>query len=260
MRSGITLRVASRRPRLLNAYLTGRSISVLFAVGAESSRRLRCRLAEEALLEARAELERVTRVTNLAQLTASIAHEINQPLAAAVINANGCLRWLAGDDPNLEEARAAAMRIVKDGTRAADIISRIHLLFNKGDVNEAIREMIALLRSETTRYSISVQTQLAADGIDAMKDVNGTRGLAIKSQRAEGEQLLVSVSDTGVRLPPEQDQIFNAFFTTKIQRTGMRLSISRSIVESHGGRLWAAGNSPRGASFHFTLPTNVAPE
>ncbi len=267
LRSGITLRVASRRPRLLNAYLTGRSISVLFAVGAESSRRLRCRLAEEALLEARAELERVTRVTNLAQLTASIAHEINQPLAAAVINANGCLRWLAGDDPNLEEARAAAMRIVKDGTRAADIISRIRLLFNKGapqqelvDVNEAIREMIALLRSETTRYSISVKTQLAADGIDAMKDVNGTRGLAIKSQRAEGEQLLVSVSDTGVRLPPEQDQIFNAFFTTKIQGTGMGLSISRSIVESHGGRLWAAGNSPRGASFQFTLPTNVAPE
>ena len=139
--------------------------------------------------------------------------------------------------------------------------------------------MIVLLRSEATRYSISVRTELAADlpqvmadrvqlqqvmmnlmmnGIDAMKDVDGTRELTIKSQRAENEQLLVSVSDTGVGLPPQQaDQIFNAFFTTKPHGTGMGLRISRSIVESHGGRLWAADNSPRGASFYFTLPTQV---
>jgi C4-dicarboxylate-specific signal transduction histidine kinase len=240
--------------------------------------------AEEALLDARAELDRVTRVTNLGQLTASIAHEINQPLAAAVTNANARLRWLAGDVPDLEEARAAATRIVKDGTRGAAIISRIRMLFKTGtpepelvDVNEVIREMIVLLRNEATRFSISVRAELAADlpqvmgdrvqlqqvmmnliinGIDAMKDVDGTRELAIKSQRAEHQQLLVSVSDTGVGLPAQQDQIFNAFFTTKLHGTGMGLSISRSIVESHEGRLWAAGNPPRGASFCLTLPTS----
>jgi signal transduction histidine kinase len=175
---------------------------------------------------------------------------------------------------------------VKEGTRAAEIISRIRLLFKKGtpqrellDVNEVIREMIVLLRSEVARYSISVRRDLAADlpqvmgdrvqlqqvmmnlisnSIDAMKDVDGTRELVIKSQRAEDERLMVSVSDTGVGLPPQQaDQIFNAFFTTKLHGTGMGLSISRSIVEAHSGRLWAADNSPRGASFHLILPTKV---
>src|SRR6202022_771577 len=146
------------------------------------------------------------------------------------------------------------------------------------DVNEDIREMIGLLRSEATRYSISVRTELSADpplltadrlqlqqvlmnliinAIDAMKDVDGTRGLPIKSQRAGDGLVLVSVSDTGGGPPPQQDQIFDAFFTTKLQGTGMGLSISRSIVESHGGRLWAAENSPRGASFYFALPTKV---
>jgi signal transduction histidine kinase len=147
------------------------------------------------------------------------------------------------------------------------------------DVNEVIREMIVLLRNQATRYSIFVRTDLAADipqivgdrvqlqqvlmnlivnSIDAMTKVEGMRNLAIKSQRAENEQLMVSVSDTGVGLPSQQaDQIFNAFFTTKVQGTGMGLRISRSIVESHGGRLWAADNSPRGASFHFTLPTTA---
>jgi len=186
----------------------------------------------------------------------------------------------------LEEARAAAMRIVKDQTRAAEIVSRIRLVFKKGipprqlvDVNDVIGEMIVLLRGETTRYSIAVRTELAAElpqvmgdpvqlqqvlmnlminGIDAMKNADVTRELAIKSQRAENEQLLVSVSDTGVGLPPQQtEQIFNAFFTTKPHGTGMGLRISRSIVESHGGRLWAANNVPCGASFHFTLPTKV---
>jgi PAS domain S-box-containing protein len=242
--------------------------------------------AEEALRQAQTDLAHVSRVTTMGELTASLAHEINQPIAAAVTNANTCLRWLAGDTPNIEEARAAAMRIVKDQTRAAEIISRIRLLFNKGtpqrelvDVNEVIREMIVLLRGETTRYSISVRTELAADlpqvmgdrvqlqqvlmnlminGIDAMKDADGTRELIIQSQRAENEQLLVSVSDTGVGLPPQQaEQIFNAFFTTKPRGTGMGLRISRSIVESHGGRLWAADNSPRGASFYLTLPAKV---
>ena len=166
----------------------------------------------------------------MGELTASLAHEVNQPIAAAVTNASACLRWLSGDTPNLEEARAAATDIVKDGTRAAEIINRIRLLFKKSppqrelvDVNEVIREMIVLLRGEVTRYSISVRTELAADlpqvmgdrvqlqqvmmnlitnSIDAMKDVDGTRELAIKSQRAENEQLMVCVSDTGVGLPP----------------------------------------------------------
>jgi PAS domain S-box-containing protein len=243
----------------------------------------RRRKAEEALRQAQADLARVTRMTTMGELTASLAHEVNQPIAAAVTNANACLRWLAGEVPSLEEARAAARRIVKDGTRAAEIISRIRLLFKKGtlqrelvDVNDVIREMIVLLGNEATRYSISVRTELATDlprimgdrvqlqqvmmnlimnGIDAMRDADRTRELAIKSQRAEDEQLLLSVSDTGVGLPPQRDQMFEAFFTTKVHGTGMGLSISRSIVEAHGGRLWAADNSPRGASFQFTLPT-----
>jgi len=248
--------------------------------------RKRAEEERERLRHAHADLARVNRVTTMGELTASLAHEVNQPIAAAVTNANTCVRWLAAETPNLEEARAAAMRIVKDGTRAAEIIKRIRLLFKKGtperelvDVNEVIREMIILLRSEATRYNISVRTELAADlhqvmgdrvqldqvmmnlivnGIDAMKDVDGARELAIKSQKAEDDRILVSVSDTGVGLPVQQaDQIFKAFFTTKPQGTGMGLSISRSIVESHGGRLWAADNSPCGASFCFSLPTKA---
>jgi PAS domain S-box-containing protein len=242
--------------------------------------------AEEALRQAQADLAHVSRVTTMGELTASLAHEVNQPIAAAITNANTCMRWLAADTPNLEEARAAAMRIVKDGKRAAEIISRVRLLFKKGnperelvDVNEVIREMIVLLRSEATRDSISLWSELAEDlpqvmgdrvqlqqvlmnlimnSIDAMKDVDGTRELIIKSQSAENEQVLVSVSDTGVGLPLQQaDQIFDAFFTTKPHGTGMGLRISRSIIESHGGRLWAANNSPDGASFCFTLPTKA---
>src|SRR6202790_125230 len=240
----------------------------------------------ERLRQAQADLAHVNRVTTMGEMTASLAHEVNQPIAAAVTNANTCLRGLMRGQPDVEEARAAAMRIVKDGTRAAEIIKRIRLLFKKGtppreflDVNEVIREMVLLLRSEAARYNISVRTELAADlhqvmgdrvqlqqvmmnlmvnSIDAMKDVDGARELAVKSQRAENEHVLVSVSDTGVGLPVQQaDQIFKAFFTTKAQGTGMGLSISRSIVESHGGRLWAAENSLGGASFHFTLPTNT---
>jgi PAS domain S-box-containing protein len=242
--------------------------------------------AEEALRQAQADLAHVSRVTTMGELTASLAHEVKQPIAAAITNARTCLRWLAADTPNIEEARAAAMRIVKDQTRAAEIISRIRLLFNKGtpqrelvDVNDVIREMLVLLRGETTRYSVLVRTELMADlpqvmgdrvqlqqvmmnlimnSNDAMKEVNGTRDLTIKSEQAENEQVLVSVSDTGVGIPPQQaDQIFDAFFSTKPQGTGMGLRISRSIIESHGGRLWATHNSPRGASFCFTLPTKV---
>ena len=242
--------------------------------------------AEDALRQAQSDLARVSRVTTMGELTASLAHEVNQPIAAAVTSANSCIRWLQAEVPNLDKARAAAERIVKDGTRAAEIISRIRLLFQKGtlqlelvDINEVIEEMIVLLRGEATRSSISVRTELAADlppvmgdrvqlqqvmmnlminGIDAMKAVDGTRELAVKSQRDGNERVLVSVSDTGVGLPPQQvDHIFDAFFTTKPHGTGMGLRICRSIVESHGGQLWAASNSPRGASFHFALLTKI---
>ncbi|MGA7925508.1 MAG: MHYT domain-containing protein [Candidatus Sulfotelmatobacter sp.] len=237
----------------------------------------------ERLRQAQADLAHINRVTTMGELTASLAHEVNQPIAAAVTDANTCLRWLMRDPHDLEEARQAASRIIKDSTRAAEIISRVRQLFKKGtpqrelvDINEVIQEMVVLLRSEAARYSISVRTELAADlphvtgdrvqlqqvlmnlmtnGMDAMKDVDGTCELIIRSQQAEDGQLMVSISDTGAGLPPQKaDQIFNAFFTTKPQGTGMGLRISRSIVESHGGRLWAADNAPRGASFHLTLP------
>jgi signal transduction histidine kinase len=240
----------------------------------------------ERLRQAQGELAHINRVTTMGELTASLAHEVNQPIAAAVTDANTCLRWLTRDHPDLEEAREASSRVVKDATRAAEIIARVRLVFKKGvaqrelvDVNELIREMIILLRNEISRHSISVRTELAEtlpqvmgdrvqfqqvmmnlimNSIDAMKDVEGTRELTINSRRAEGEQVMVSVSDTGVGLPSQQaDQIFNAFFSTKAHGTGMGLRISRSIVESHGGRLWATDNSPRGASFNLTLPTRV---
>jgi PAS domain S-box-containing protein len=243
-------------------------------------------LAEEALRQAKADLAHINRVTTVGELTVSMAHEVKQPIAAAVTDANTCMRWLTRDCPDLLEARAAAMRVVKDATRASEIISRIRLLFNKGtserelvNVNEVIGEMIVLMRSEAIRYNIAVRKEPAADlprvmgdrvqlqqvlmnlmvnAIDAMKDVDGARELVIRSQRAENEQLLVTVSDIVVGLPPQQEhQIFDAFFTTMTHRSGMGLRISRSIVESHGGRLWAAANSPRGANFYFTLPGNA---
>jgi C4-dicarboxylate-specific signal transduction histidine kinase len=241
--------------------------------------------AQEALRVAQSDLAHVNRVTTMGELTASLAHEVNQPIAAAVTDANTCLRWLTRDQPDVEEAREAASRVVKDATRAAEIISRVRLTFTKNtpqrelvDVNEVIKEMIVLLRNEASRYSISVRTELSnipqiigdrvqlqqvmmnlmLNAIDAMKNVEGTRELVIKSQRTEDAQLMLAVSDTGVGLPPQQaNQIFNAFFTTKSHGTGMGLRISRSIVESHGGRLWAAENSPRGASFYLALPTKL---
>jgi len=242
--------------------------------------------AEEALREAQANLARVNRVTTMGELTASLAHEIRQPITAAVTDAKTCLRWLGRDQPDVPEARETAARIIKDVTRASEIISSISLLFKKGalqrdlvDVNELIREMTVLLHGEANRYSISIRTELSDDlpkvmadrvqmqqvfmnlmlnGIDAMKDMTGGGELTIRSEAGDG-QLLISVSDTGVGLPPEQaDQIFRAFFTTKDDGTGMGLPISRSIIESHGGRLWAAGAPGCGATFKFTLPVTVA--
>jgi len=250
------------------------------ALDAESRER---KQTEEALRHAQADLARVNRVNSMGELTASLAHEVKQPIAAAVTDANTCLRWLNRDQPDLEEARAAASRIVQDGKRASEIINRVRLLFQKDtpqrellDLNMIILEMILLVHSEATRFAVLVRTELAADlpqvmgdrvqlqqvlmnlttnSIDAMRNVEGTRELTIQSQCGENGQVLISVSDTGAGLPAQQaDQIFNAFFTTKAHGTGMGLRISRSIVESHGGRLWAADNSPRGATFQFTLP------
>jgi PAS domain S-box-containing protein len=242
--------------------------------------------SEEALRQTQADLAHISRVTTMGELTVSLAHEIKQPIAAAVTDAKTCLRWLGRDEPDLAEARESASRIIKDATTAADIISRLRRLFEKGtpqrelvDVNEVIREMIVLLRSEANRYSISIRIELAEDlpkvmadrvqlqqvfmnlmlnGIDAMKGMTGGAELTIESQPGENEQLLLSVSDTGVGLPAEHaDQLFKALFTTKPHGTGMGLRISRSIVESHGGRLWATANNGRGATFHFTLPTTA---
>jgi C4-dicarboxylate-specific signal transduction histidine kinase len=243
--------------------------------------------AEEALRQAQTDLAYANRVTTMGELAASLAHEVKQPIAAAVTNASACLRWLQRDEPDLSEACAAATRIIRDGKLAGEIIGRVRAQFEKSalkrelvDVNEIIREMIVLLRSEATRYNISIQAELAADlpqiigdrvqlqqvtmnlivnSVDAMKDVDGTREMTIKSQRVENEQIQVSVSDTGVGIPPQQaGQIFNAFFTTKPHGTGMGLRISQSIIQSHGGRLWAADNSPRGATFQFILPASGA--
>jgi PAS domain S-box-containing protein len=248
--------------------------------------RKRAEQEREKLRQAQADLARASRVTTMGELSASLAHEIKQPIAAAITDANTCVRWLTRDQPDLEEARAAALRVVKDATRASEIVSHVRLLFKKGssqrepvDVNGIIREMIVLLHNETTRYSIMVQTRLAEDlpkimgdrvqlqqvmmnlilnSVEAMRDVDGARELTIKSEPAENGNIMISVSDTGVGLPTqEMDQLFNAFFTTKDHGTGMGLSISRSIIESHEGRLWAAGNSPRGANFYFTLPASV---
>ncbi len=243
--------------------------------------------ADESLRKAQADLAHVNRVTTLGQLAASLAHEINQPIAGASINAHSCLRYLKREQPDLDGAGQAASRMIRDVNRAADIISRIRRFFRKDaptqesvDVNEVIREMVVLLSNEITQHSISVRTELAANlpavlgdrvqlqqvlmnlminSIDAMKNVEGTRQLTLNSELGEDKQLLVSVHDTGSGLPMDQpDQIFTAFFTTKSYGTGMGLSISRSIVESHGGRLWAINNSGQGACFKFTLPAAAA--
>ena len=239
----------------------------------------------ERLRQLEADLARMNRVTTMGELTASLAHEVNQPITAAVTNANSCLRWLGHKPPNVEEAREAATRVVKDGTRAAEIIRRIRSLFKKSaphrelvDINEIINEMVALLRSEAMRYTISIRTALGPDlpqvlvdrvqlqqvlmnlllnGIEAMKGLDGSRELMLTSERRDPEYVQVCVSDMGVGLPPEGDHIFDAFFTTKPEGTGMGLAISRSIVESHGGRLWATTKPGFGAVFHLTLPTRV---
>jgi PAS domain S-box-containing protein len=239
----------------------------------------------ERIRQLETELAHTNRVSMLGEMAASLAHEIKQPIAAAITSANSCIEWLTHEPPNLDRARAAASRIDKYGNRAADIIDRIRSLYRNSpphrelvDANGTIREMLTLLEGEVNRYSITMRTELAAElpeimadrvqlqqvfmnlmvnGIEAMQDSGGE--LTVKSQLQDG-QLQFSVSDTGVGLPKEKEkmeQIFSAFYTTKPQGSGMGLAISRSIVESHGGQLWASANSGGGATFHFTLPIQV---
>jgi PAS domain S-box-containing protein len=240
--------------------------------------------AEHEREQLRTDLAHLNRVSILGELAASVSHELKQPIAAAMTNANTCMRWLKRDQPAVDKALEATSRIMKDGSRATEIIDRLRSLYKKSpphrelvDVNEIVREMLVLLRGEANRYSISMRTELAPDlpkitadrvqlqqvfmnlmlnAIEAMKDTAGK--LTIKTELGQGGQLLISVSDTGVGLPDENtDQIFNAFFTTKPQGSGMGLAISRSIIESHGGRLWASANNGRGATFQLTLPAEV---
>jgi PAS domain S-box-containing protein len=237
----------------------------------------------EKLRQLEADLAHIDRVSTLGEMAASLAHEIKQPIAAAITSANSCIEWLSHEPPNLDRARAAAARIDKYGNRAAEIIDRIRSFYKKSppqrelvDVNGIIQEMLTLLKGEATRFSIGMRTDLSTElpkimvdrvqlqqvfmnlmlnGIEAMGDSSGE--LTVKSALQDG-QLQFSVSDTGVGLPAEKiDQIFSAFFTTKPQGSGMGLAISRSIVESHGGRLWATANDGRGATFHFILPIQV---
>jgi PAS domain S-box-containing protein len=245
--------------------------------------RKRAEQERERLRQLEADLAHINRVSTLGEMAASLAHEIKQPIAAAITSANSCIEWLAHEPPNLDRACAAAARIDKYGNRAAEIIDRIRSFYRKSpprrelvDVNGVIHEMLTLLEGEATRHSVAMGTELAAElpkitadrvqlqqvfmnlmlnAIEAMKDSGGE--FTVKSQLQDG-QLQFSVSDTGVGLPMEKmDQIFSAFFTTKPQGSGMGLAISRSIVESHGGQLWASANSGGGATFHFTLPIQL---
>ncbi len=242
------------------------------------------RLSEEALGKVRSELTHVTRVTSLGALTASIAHEVNQPLSGIITNASTCLRMLAADPPNVDGARETARRTIRDGNRASDVIARLRALFSKKsstsesiDLNEAAREVIALSMSELQRNRVILRSELA-DGVqpvmgdrvqlqqvvlnllinalDAMKGVDDRpRQLAIRTERDEGDRVRLSVQDTGVGLDPQSvDRLFEAFYTTKSGGMGIGLSVSRSIIESHHGRLWAAPNDGPGATFSFSIP------
>jgi signal transduction histidine kinase len=238
---------------------------------------------EEELRKAQVELAHVTRVMTMGELAASIAHEVNQPLAAIVTNANACLRWLAGESPNLDEARQTARRIIRDGNRAGDVIGRIRTLLKKTgtekellDMNQVIREVVALAEGEVRRNGVALRTELAGDlppiladrvgleqvvlnlimnAIEAMSAIGDRpRELVIRTQSGEVDQVRVTVQDSGIGLDPQcMGRIFDAFYTTKSQGMGMGLAISRSIIAAHGGRLWAVPNDGTGATFQFTL-------
>ena len=240
--------------------------------------------AEEALLRAQSELAHVTRVATLGEMTASIAHEVNQPLSAIVNNANACLRWLTAD--NIEEARQSTERIRADARRAGEIINRIRSFAKKAspqkdwmDINHTVRDVIALARSEVERNRVALETQLSdavqplifadriqlqqvilnliINAVEAMSEMSGgPRQLLIRTDTDESRGIVVAVHDSGPGLKPEDlHRLFTPFYTTKPQGLGMGLAICRSIIEAHGGHLWATPTDDRGATFRFTLPT-----
>ena len=243
--------------------------------------------AEEALRDAQAELARVSRLTTMGELAASLAHELNQPLAAVVTNGDACLRWLGRAEPNLAEATDAVQRIIRDANRAAAVIAHTRALLRKSggdkaslDITEVIRETLVLVQPEVFRHRIVIRESLAENlptlmgdriqlqqvllnlimnGVEAMTAVeDGHRELTIRAQRHDVEEvpgILVAVRDAGVGIAPESlDHLFDAFYTTKAQGLGMGLSISRSIIQGHGGRLWATANAGPGATLQFALP------
>ena len=255
----------------------------------ESLRRAQRRVLAQERQNAKAQMElaRVNRITTMGQLTASIAHEVNQPLAALITQAHAALRWLGAEAPDLEEVRQALGDIVRDGNRASGIVERISALVKRVpprqdplDINEIILEVIALTRSEMLRNGVSLQTQLAkglpliqgdrvqlqqvmlnliVNAIEAMSVVSG-RELLIKTGAHATKDVIVEVRDTGPELKPDRlEHLFDAFYTTKPDGMGMGLAICRSIIEAHGGQVSAVANVPQGAVFHFTLPANRTP-
>ena len=273
-RDGLQLRVEERTAELSQANRQ------LLAEMAERAR------AEEAYNQAQAELARVTRISAMGALAASISHEVNQPLAAVVTNADACAIWLASEPANLEEARAAVESIVQEGTRASDIVRRIRAMFTKGalertplDINITIREAAGLLESQLAKQQVSLRLELADDlpltsgdpiqlqqvivnlmlnGMEAMRTVDRPRVLTVRSAALEPDEIAVAVEDRGAGFDRKDEKsLFHAFFTTKEQGMGMGLAICNSIVESHGGRLRASNNSDFGATFQFTLPRSA---
>jgi C4-dicarboxylate-specific signal transduction histidine kinase len=248
------------------------------------------RRTEETLQTTRTELARVVRITTIGELTASIAHEVNQPLAAVVANADACVAWLALESPDLAEARAAAERATMGATRASEVISRIRSLIDKTAperapvrLNEVILETVALAESQALRNQVLVELELSAglplvlgdkiqlqqvllnlmiNGIEAMTGVcDRSRQLLIRSQVQDDNQICISIHDNGIGVSAEDmARLFEPFFTTRSQGIGMGLPISRSIVEAHGGRLWAESTENQGSIFQFTLPGEVSSE
>jgi C4-dicarboxylate-specific signal transduction histidine kinase len=245
---------------------------------------IRADQAEQALRKAQAELAHVTRVTMLGELTASIAHEVNQPLAAVVANAEASLRWLDRETPDLAAARRSVEWVINDGCRASEVIRRVRALASKADmekvqldINQVVKEVITLVQRELTSHQVSLRMELGPtlpmilgdrvqlqqvminlvmNGVEAMQPVTDRpRELMVRSSQDETGQVLLSVTDRGVGISADNaNRMFNAFFTTKSSGLGMGLSICRSIVEAHGGRMSASGNEGPGATFQFVLP------
>jgi C4-dicarboxylate-specific signal transduction histidine kinase len=244
--------------------------------------------AEEGLIRAQAEIARIARITTMGELAASIAHELNQPLGSVVMSGDACLRWLTAKPPNLDEVRQAVEAIIRDGTRASSVLVRIRGLLRRGkrlrersDINDVIREVIALLDGELRRNGVSLLTEmpgnlppvvvdrvllqqvilnLMMNAVEAMRAVSDrVRVLRILTENQSSGNIVVLVQDSGVGVGPEHSsRMFEPFYTTKVEGIGMGLTISRSIIEAHGGRLWAIANDGPGSTFCFTLPIDVS--